>query len=358
MINNKSAGARKNLNPSVSVLYMPADDWTYSHHSSLCFFKGKLWAAWSNGKKDEDDLGQRVLFSVHDGRQWSSPKILFDSRADTVLTAAGFFANNGNLTAYAGSYGYAEENIKDGHYLSIGGKHKDTTLLSRMTEDGERWSDITDTHIPVVPNQGPVRIRSGRLILCGNVTFPFSDSGGAQWTVSGLDPCPWPDMYDDSEGFLIHRNMRPDKTFVCEGSFFQTDGGLLRMLLRSDKGVLYCSESADDGNSWSPPAATAFSDCGAKFHCGRLPDGRFYIIGNPDPGPRCPLVLSVSDDGVHFDRSYVICDVFRPLRVPGLYKGGIYGYPHSVLSDEDLHVICSVNKEDIYVFMIPLGEID
>ena len=362
MINNIDSAANRNrLNPSVSVLYEPsAADWSYSHHPSLCFFKGRLWAAWSNGKTDEDDLGQRVLYAVsHDGLQWSNPQILFDSFPDKVLTAAGMYAQNDKLTAYAGSYAYAEDNIKNGHYIDIGVMHTDTSLLCRMSEDGALWSDITDTHIPVVPNQGPVRIRSGRLIMCGNVTFPFSDcpDGARGWTVSGLDPCVWPGMYDDAEGFQIHKKLRPDNTFLCEGSFFQTDDDILHMLLRSDKGILYYSESSDDANSWSAPKATAFSDCGSKFHCGHLGDGRFYIIGNPDPGPRCSLILSVSEDGVNFNRSYVICDVFRPLRVPGLYKGGIYGYPHSVLSDENLHVICSVNKEDIYVFTIPLKQI-
>jgi len=36
------------------LIYQPETEWTYSHHQSLAFFKGRFYAIWSNGRQDED----------------------------------------------------------------------------------------------------------------------------------------------------------------------------------------------------------------------------------------------------------------------------------------------------------------
>ena len=45
-------------------LYRPETNWTYSHHPSITFFKDRFFAIWSNGRKDEDAPGQRVLMAT------------------------------------------------------------------------------------------------------------------------------------------------------------------------------------------------------------------------------------------------------------------------------------------------------
>ncbi|MDD4772614.1 MAG: hypothetical protein PHZ09_03315, partial [Eubacteriales bacterium] len=220
--NNGSINDRKMLDPVTSVLYEPSlsmNDWSYSHHPSVCRFGGRFWAAWSNGETNEDDIGQRVLCAVsRDGVKWEKPWILFDSvPGNHVLTAAGFHTGDNRLIAYAGIYGYTDDNIENGRCVSIGVKHTGTTLLCRSTGDGEIWSDTSDTGIAVVPNQGPQVLNSGRLIICGNIAFPYSDcpDGLQGWTMSGLEPRLQPGMYDDSEGFLIHMKSRRDNRFLC-----------------------------------------------------------------------------------------------------------------------------------------------
>jgi hypothetical protein len=44
-----------------TLIYQPSTEWAYSHHQSITFFKGRFHAIWSNGRKDEDAPGQRVL---------------------------------------------------------------------------------------------------------------------------------------------------------------------------------------------------------------------------------------------------------------------------------------------------------
>ena len=142
------------------LIYQPETEWTYSHHPSLAFFKGRFYAIWSNGRRDEDAPGQRVLLATSaDFLHWTTPHPLVDSVKDDqgverVLTAAGFHQHGGTLVAYFGNYG----------------PHKETTHLQAVTTtDGEHWSAVREMGVPVNPNHGPQRTASGRLIICGNI---------------------------------------------------------------------------------------------------------------------------------------------------------------------------------------------
>ena len=132
------------------------------------------------------------------------------------------------------------------------------------------------------------------------------------------------------------------------------------MLLRSTSNStergrrLWATESSDDGSTWSPPVETDFTDNNTKFHLGRLPDGRWYHVGSPDlTGRRCPLVLSLSSDGVVFDQAYILADKEYERRIDGLHKGGVYGYPHTMVHDGYLFVIVSICKEDVMALRVP-----
>jgi hypothetical protein len=148
---------------------------------------------------------------------------------------------------------------------------------------------------------------------------------------------------------------------LCEGSFYQTDDRVLHMLLRNagrPQGYrLWLTESRDDGATWSAPVETAFSDTNAKFRFGRLPDGRFYYVGNPVGSGRTPLVLSLSRDGVRFDQHYILGDEDYERRQPGRGKNGEYGYPHSLVHNGCLHVIISRQKEAVQVLRVALSDL-
>ncbi|HML47511.1 MAG TPA: exo-alpha-sialidase [Clostridia bacterium] len=362
MITNQTPQrVRRMLTPRSAVLYQPSPpEWTYSHHASLCVFQGTMHAIWSNCEVNEDDRFQRVLHAAtRDRVHWTKPDVLFES-ADNggVWTAAGMLATADRLVAYAGYYEYKPAPGEANVYTL---DHQNTTLCLRSTHDGAQWSSIQDLSLPVVPNHGPQALASGKWMISGNIVFPttMDPEGLSGWTPHGLPPFPWQGWFDDSEGFWKHYQDIGDPQWLCEGSFFQMDDGSLRMLLRSRERRLFLSQSNDDGETWSAPVPTDFTDCGSKFHCGRLPDGRYYIVSNPDPASnRCPLVLSLSEDGNVFDREYVIDGTYRAMRNPGRWKGGIYGYPHTLVDNGHMFVICSINKEDVFVYDFPLKQLD
>ncbi|MCX6897662.1 MAG: exo-alpha-sialidase [Verrucomicrobia bacterium] len=336
------------------LIYQPTTEWTYSHHQSITFFKGRFYAIWSNGRQDEDAPGQRVLMaSSADFRNWTTPRPLVDSvtekGVERVLTAAGFHQHDGTLVAYFGNYG----------------PHKETTHLQAVTTtDGKHWSAVREMGVPVNPNHGPQRTASGRFIIAGNISFPYSDdlTGLAGWKMTGIYP---EDMAatikDDPASFWEVSKHQGWQTGLCEGSFYQTDDGVLHMLLRNaakqNTRRLWLTESRDNGATWSTPVESEFSDTNAKFHFGRLPDGRFYYIGNPVGGGRTPLALSLSRDGVRFDRHFILGDTHYERRKAGGAKGGEYGYPHSIIHDGHLYVIVSRQKEAVEVLRVALSEL-
>ena len=69
------------------------------------------------------------------------------------------------------------------------------------------------------------------------------------------------------------------------------------------------------------------------------------------------LAISLSRDGLNFDRMAIIRFVAPPQRHKGKAKSIGYQYPHSVVVREHLWVIYSVNKEDMEVARIPLAEL-
>jgi hypothetical protein len=324
---------RPKLDVERILIYEPVETWAYSHHPSICFFEGRFYAVWSNGRRDEDAPGQRVLLaSSSDFRSWTTPRPLVDSlqgkHSELVLTAAGFHHHGTTLAAYFGQYEYSPECIEEGtRKPSVGaGVHQDTCLRALSTTDGVTWGDIRDMGLRIVPNHSPQKTASGRLIICGNVSFPYTDdpSGLSDWKLAGIYPAEMEDdLQDDSEGFGLVRERMGWSTGLCEGSFYQTDDGALHTLLRSHAGRLWVAESRDDGATWASPVQTEFTDNGTKFHFGRLPDGRFYYVGCPDPEPRGernPLVLSLSEDGVRFDRHYILADEPYERKREGLLK--------------------------------------
>ena len=358
-LTNRSYQAAEAARPAVerARLYAPRTEWTYSHHPHLTFFQGRFLAMWSNGEKDEDAPGQRVLVSASaDFLHWTPPALLMEARpgrgrTQTVLTAAGWHQYAGRLAAYVGEY---EED------------RSQTRLFALTSADGATWTEPRDLHLPVIPNHGPQATRSGRLVIAGNFSFPTTNdpAGLSGWTRSGLQPGDLGDVSDNPSSFWKISKVSDWPTALCEGSFFQTDDGTLQMLLRSTgpaaTGTLWLTECRDDGVSWSPPQETAFTDNDTKFHFGRLPDGRWYYVGCPDPKPtglRSPLVLSVSENGTDFHRHFLLGDDRYERRRPGRWKDGQFGYPHTMVQDGNLCVIVSRRKEAVQVLRVALNDL-
>lgn len=344
------------------------NEWHFCHHPALSVFGDRLFAMWSNGPDGEDEPGQRVMYAVSkDGVRWSAPQILCESfcgkRMRRVLTAAGFHAYDGRLVAYFGSYEYRTlREVSDRSGMTRQGKDcVETSLYAMVTQDGEHFSAPIDLNVPICPNYGPQSLRSGRLLLTGNWAHAYTDdpSGLTGWTLRGFcqeDERLKPPLRDDPSYFWDVSRTLGLEGALCEGAYLQEEDGIIHMLHRSYGRWLFESDSEDDGKHWSLPEATQFPNGNSKFYLGRLPDGRGIFVGNPEPNSnRCPLVLSLAEAGMRFERHYILESQPTRRKFSGFAKGGMYAYPHALCWNDSLYVIYSLWKEDVYVLKIPLA---
>jgi hypothetical protein len=306
-----------------------------------------------------------MLSTSHDGLNWSEPYAVispsFFNKPKAVLTASGFYSDGDMLNLYFGYFEYAKIG-EDGYRLAVDAHHLNTQLFVIRSDDGTTWSKPISLNLPMVANHPPQVTSSGRLIISGSVLFPSSDekNGVDGWKISGIygNAFPSGNITDDSES--IHTVTKVNGfecKLICEGSFFESNG-VLRMLLRSNSDYLWISESYDDGENWTRPQKTRFTNSNAKFHFGKLDEEKYYCINNPIiSSDRYPLSLHLSSDGVNFDKTFVLRDEYYQMQFPGLFKGGAYAYPHSIIHDGYLYIIYSMKKERIEVTKVCINDI-
>lgn len=351
-INNRAGSAVQQLESAVGGVYTPSVGWGYAHHPHIAFFKGRFYATFSQGRENEDDCGQRIMLAVSDdGLEWSEPVPLVDSvqgkGSQLVLVNAGLYTDGERLVAYYGSYEYREDTLRGPNLRPLEDAHRiDYAMHYVLTGDGDTWQEPVDMDIPFGCNYGPMPLQSGRLLMCGGTTYPYTDdpaglSGYRTGTIDGESA------------------KRRGASTITEGSFFQTDDGVIHMMLRSNTDYLWCAESRDNGETWSDAYPTNFTDCWSKFQFGRLPDGRFFYVGSPIPkSGRKPLMLCLSDNGTDFSRQYILRNEPYQQQIEGLYKDGVYGYPSVAITEDAMYVIYSKHKEAIEVTKIALSALD
>lgn len=366
-VNNKTEEPTIKLRSQKGVVFSPRKGLSYAHHAFICFFKDKFYACFSGGIKNEDDCGQSVMLSTSDdGIIWSEPYAVISpssfDKPKAVLTASGFYSDGDTLNLYFGYFEYAKIG-EDGNRLAVDAHHTKTQLFVLRSGDGITWGKPIGLNLPVVANHPPQATSTGRLIISGSVIFPYTDNpnGVDGWKMPGIygDAFSGGKVFDDSESIhLVTKANGFECNLICEGSFFESNG-VLRMLLRSNSDYLWISESYDNGESWTRPQKTNFTNANAKFHFGKIEKNKFYCINNASlTGDRYPLYLHLSLDGINFNKTYILRDEQYDMQFSGLFKGGAYAYPHSIVHNGYLYVIYSMKKERIEVTKLNLNELN
>lgn len=352
-INNNTVYNSAKIKTEKSIIYTPTDDWQYAHHPHITFFKGKFYAIFSSAAVNEEDCGQRIMLSVsEDGSEWSEPEVLAEPQMGDgslqVLMPDGFYAYGDTLKVYYSIFEWPKETLRGDNLRPLA---EDGRLVSKgygvlATNNGKKWK-AENIKCAAGGNFGPIPISSGRLIMPGASTHAYTDD------LTGLD---WKFGVVDTAEALSTGGAE----IITEGSFYQTEDGVIHMLHRSNTKYLYGAESYDGGATWSKAYKTGFTDDMSKFRFGQLPDGRYYYVGNCEytGGTRSSLILCISEDGVNFDKWYTLRDEHYSNRYNGLYKGGIYGYPSTYVDEEYFYVIYSKGKETIEVTKFKISELD
>ena len=340
----------------------------YSHHSYIAQHRGTLYATWSNHARDEDASGQRVRFtrSMDGGITWQPVSELFpphdhiraraeqDNLRDRVLIANGFAVVDDTLYAIAEAHLLGEKIFM----ASPTGIPQATDVVSR-----EFWSrpGLGRLARAVTPEKnGPIFWLvdnppdpvPGFPAYSGVADPEFAETAAA---INAFLATPehWP-----SWEFLHHtcHVWAADGHRLCEPTpaWRLPDGTLARIWRDVSRGShSQYAHFSRDGKTWGLPRRMPFPDAYSRSTAGNLPDGTAYVINNPGNG-RDPLVISLAADGLTFDRHAVIACNAPPRRFEGQAKDIGFQYPHATVAGDTLHVIYSINKEDIETAAIPL----
>jgi hypothetical protein len=290
----------------------------------------------------EDRVGQRVKYATSvDGLNWTFPEYLtaapagadrnsyYGTRTNKGFRyiARGFWERNGELYALA-SLDEAAEFFGPG--LQLRGY--------RLNEAKEEWEDIGVISDNTINNFAPEQIGTGEWMMSRR-KFDYTKSG-VEFIIGGKDKITEWQSYPVSGS--------ADELTAEEPNWWMLPDSNLVALFRDNKGsgFLFRSFSSDNGRTWSVPVRTNFPDARSKFSTTRLKDGRYVMVSNANPKKRDPLVLSISDDGIVFNKMFY------------LTGGRHVDYPHVIEHDGHLLVAFAGEKQSVEIMKIRLSDLD
>jgi alpha-L-rhamnosidase len=165
------------------------------------------------------------------------------------------------------------------------------------------------------------------------IHFEVSEDGGAHWRYVHVPSA--------------------DTIVSIQPAILKHQDGTLQALCRTKNGYLSTTYSHDGGLSWEPERLTDIPNNNSGIDCETLSNGLFAMVYNPagkdrgkEFGPRTPLVLAFSADGLHWHDAIT------------LEEGeGEFSYPSVIESDGALHIVYTWNRKRIkYVRVVPSSQ--
>jgi hypothetical protein len=311
-----------------------------NQHNYLIYHKGKFWIMWSDGPGVEDRVGQRVAFATsNDGLKWSKPKYITPYPPNSDPGSAHYNTRSDNGFRYI-SRGFWKRGKELLALVSIdeGNKFFGKSLelrAFRLDPDNESWEDIGLVYNNTINNFPPKILPNGEWMMTRrsydrNV---FMLTGGVegfnQWQSHPVIG------HDESE-------LMPEEPYW----WILPDNNLLALFRdNAGSGFLFRAFSTDNGRTWTKPVQTDFPDARSKFNGLQLSDGRFILVSNPNPKKRDPMALSISNDGIVFDK------------MGYLFGGRRIDYPHVIEHDGYLLIAFSGHKQSVEVLKIKIDDI-
>ena len=312
-----------------------------NNHNYLVYHNGQYWIMWSEGPGVEDRVGQRVAYATSpDGLDWSEPQFItpyppkskpsspyFNTRSERGYRyiARGFWQREGELLALIS---FDEAGKFFGESLEL--------RAFRFNAADESWEDIGVVYDNAINNFPPKLLPNGEWMMTrrSHDRHVFMLTGGTK-------------EFDQWESHPVvgygESGMEAEEPYWWE----LPDGNLLALFRDNARsGFLFRSFSSDHGRTWSEPVRTDFPDARSKFNGLRLSDGRYVLVSNPNPKKRDPMALSISDDGIVFNKmGYIV-------------GGKVIDYPHVIEQDGNLLVAYNGEKRTIEVLKIRIADID
>ncbi|MFD5224265.1 exo-alpha-sialidase [Microbacterium sp. NPDC058342] len=314
---------------------------SYNHHNQIAKFRGRYYYAWSNGFRNEEDAGQKVLIAdSDDALNWSDPRIVLDVEEGSQ------WANNCVAMHATDDFLYVV-------IMSEETEHDETVTGMRRIRPDNAYMDVYRSADGISFEKA---FSYGSTIKWIFEAPRLTAEGRLLCVCTTMDGVPaillWPGDDILAEPEFIRVEPPQGASFPYgESTWYQLDDGRIVVFWR-DEGAscyAYVNFSEDGGRTWTQPMITDIPDSMSRLYAGRLTDGRYYLVNNAIPTllDRMPLTLMLSDDGLTFDKVYMINDSPVEMRRKGLLKINGHQYPCCLVDGDKLIVAYDANKEDI-----------
>jgi len=347
---------RANRNDAASTAGI---NWTYNHAPMLCYWNKKLYLQYlANPVGEHMPPGRSMMQTSDDGMHWSDPMVSFPiyripdgvqkkgrpeiaKDLDAVMhQRMGFFVSSSNRLLTLAYYGIV---------MGKGDDPNDGKGIGRVVR--EIYKDGTLGQVYFIRNNS-----SWDTVKSAFPFFTTSKDKGFVTACNELLGNPlmmqqWVEEADRNDPLI------PLKKDVKAFSYYHLNNGQVVGLWKH----ALTSISKDNGLSWQygPLRAPGFVNSNAKIWGQKTSDGKFATVYNPSEF-RWPLAISVSDNGLVYDRLLLVNGAISGMRYGGAYKSYGPQYVRGIEEgngqpkDGSMWVTYSMNKEDIWVAKIPV----
>ena len=218
--------------------------------------------------------------------------------------------------------------------------------LMRSRDGGRTWSqpDTLGRHHTdsiAYPYLGAIK---NKPVSVGNRIIAPSSDESVRWQIHF-------ELSDDDGNSWRYVNVHSTDTFISiQPTILTHHDGTLQALCRTKNGYLSTTYSHDGGQTWEPERLTGIPNNNSGIDAVTLGDGHFAMVYNPagkergrEFGPRTPLTLALSNDGLHWS------DVFTLEDGPGEFS-----YPAVIVRGNILHIVYTWNRRKIRYVQVRL----
>ncbi|MDD4772592.1 MAG: exo-alpha-sialidase [Eubacteriales bacterium] len=277
-----------------------------------------ILAAWFGGEHESADNVEIWSSRRHKG-VWSTP-VMLSKPTNTACWNPVLYASGNNVTLF----------FKRGDKI-----FRWRTYVRRSYDGGLTWDDETELEINDVGGRGPVKNKPIAMTN-GELLAPASHEGEG-----GKDWYAFADISGDG-GFSWKRSeyiKTEPYTKLIQPTLWESTPGNIHMLMRSDAGYIYRSDSSDYGHLWCDGYQTILPNNNSGIDLVKTDDNVVALVCNPvdlNWGKRSPLVVICSEDnGLNWGVPLVLAE-----------GEGEYSYPAVIYSDT-LHITFTWQRKTI-----------
>jgi len=301
------------------------------HASTLAVLgDGSVCTAWFGGTAEKNN-DVRIYVSRLENDVWSAPLAVSPDDGVPHWNPVLFQTDDTTLTLYY-KRGYE---IRDWQ-----------TMVTVSCDGGRTWCEPSELICgDESGGRGPVKNK------------PIRGSNGKLLAPASVERGPWRCFIDIFDGGNWTKHPIPvvsddaAKINMIQPTLWESAPGHIHALMRSNRGLIYRSDSRDGGETWCAAYATEIPNNNSGIDCVRTANGTLVLVCNPDMndwGKRYPLSIFTSTDNGNTFVHAIDLET----------EAGEFSYPAVVAQDERIFLTYTWNRKKIVYCELELQQID